>query len=272
MRYICRLAKTYQPAMRPYLLIIAGLLLFASCVSNKKVVLLQKNDVNAKNLPLDTVVRTYAIDTFEYRIQPNDILYVQFQSLTNKEFDFFSSSNTGQVQQLQNPGLMGELVNEHGEIGFPVVGKVKVAGLTLFQVQDTLRQIATMYIESPVVKVRLINYRVTFLGEVTREGVVTLTNNRVSMIEAIGAAGGLGELADRSNIKLIRQKGSQTEIQYIDLLDENFFKSPYYYVYQNDVIIVPPLRQRPFRKYFTTNLSVALSSISAILLIISLTR
>lgn len=258
--------------MRPYLLFVTGLLLFASCVPNRKVQMLQKNDVNAKNLPLDTVVRTYALDTFQYRIQPNDILYIQFQSLTNKEFDFLANTNAGQVVQMQNPGLFGELVDEKGEIGFPVVGKVKVAGLTLFEVQDTLRNIASQYIESPIVKVRLTNYRVTFLGEVVKEGVVTLTNNRVSMIEAIGAAGGLSELADRSNIKLIRQKGSQTEVQYINVLDENFFKSPYYYVYQNDVIIVPPLKQRPFRRYFTTNLSIALSTVSAILLIISLTR
>lgn len=259
--------------MRPYLLFIAGLLLFASCVSNKKVVLLQKNDVNAKNLPLDTVVRTYAIDTFEYRIQPNDVVFVQVQSLTNKEFDFFSPNPQGQLQQqFINPATMGELVNEQGEIKFPVVGKVKIAGLTIFEAQDSLQKIASQYVESPVVKLRLLNYRVTFLGEVTREGVVTLTNNRVSLIEAIGAAGGLGELADRSSIKLIRQHGSQTEVQYINLLDENFLTSPYYYVYQNDVIIVPPLRQRPFRRYFTQNLSVVLSTVSAILVIISLTR
>jgi len=246
--------------------------LACACVPNRKVQLLQKNDVNAKALPLDTVVRTYALDTFQYRIQPNDILYVQFRSLTKDEFDFFSSSQGGQVQQLQNPGLMGELVDEKGEIGFPVIGKVKVSGLTLFQVQDTLRSIASQYIDSPLVKVRLVNFRVTLLGEVVREGVVTLTNNRVSMIEAIAAAGGLGELADRSKVKLIRQNGSQTEIQYINLLDEDFFESPYYYVNQNDVIMVPALRQRPFRRYFTTNLSIALSTVSAILLIISLTR
>jgi polysaccharide export outer membrane protein len=258
--------------MRLWLPFIASVVLFASCVSNKKVVMLQKDDVNKKNLPLDTVVRTYALDTFSYKVQPNDILYIQFQSLTNKEFDFFSSANTGQPQQVQNPSLMGDLVNEKGEIGFPVMGKVKVAGLTVFQIQEMLRQLASRYIESPVVKVRLLNYRVTFLGEVNHEGVITLVNNRVSMIEAIGSAGGFGELADRSAVKLIRQRGSQTEVQYINLLDENFFKSPYYYVNQNDVIIVPPLRQRPFRKYFTTNLSVALSTISALLLIFSLTR
>jgi polysaccharide export outer membrane protein len=255
------------------LLFCAGILLLASCVPNRKIVLLQKHDVNTKNLPKDTVVRTYAIDTFQYKIQANDVLFIQYQSLTNKEFDFFSTGSSSVQQFNVNGGNVGgDLVDEKGEISVPVVGKYKIAGQTIFQAQENLKEVASRYIDNPIVKVRLMNYRITFLGEVNKEGVIILRNNRVSLIEAIGEAGGLGELADRANIKLIRQRGSSTEIQYVNLLDEDFFRSPYYYVYQNDVVIVPPLRQRPFRRYFTTNLSVALSAVSAILLILSLTK
>jgi polysaccharide export outer membrane protein len=214
------------------------------------------------------------VDTFQYRIQPNDILSVRFQSLTSEEFDVFNRETTVQMNgNLQTGSLMmGELVDEFGQIDLPAIGRVTVQGLTVFAAQDTLQRLANKFVEDPVVKVRLLNYRITILGEVNREGSITLSNNRVSMLEALGLAGGIGELGDRSKIKLIRQREGNTEIQYIDLQSESFLNSPYYYVYQNDVLIVPPLKQRPFRRYFGQNMSLFVSTVSVILLTINLIR
>ena len=250
----------------------AVMLFSGACISNKKSTLFQKNDVNGKNVPKDIVVRWYAPAQFDYKIQANDLLSIRFESLSPDQFNFLDNQNTlsGANAAIGGALMIGELVDEQGKVPFPVLGKVAVGGLTVFQAQDTLQNLADLYLDSPVVKVRLLNFRFTMLGEVAREGTTVLNNNRVTMIEAIGSGGGLGELADRSNIKLIRQINGATEVSYINLLDENFINSPYYYVYQNDVIIVPPLKQRPFRKYFGQNLSIVVSAITLLIVAMNL--
>jgi polysaccharide biosynthesis/export protein len=262
--------------MRQLLFFCFAIFILSACVSNRKVTLLQKDDVNATGLPKDKIVRSYAIDTFVYKIQSNDIVSVRFESLTSKEYDFFISQSAlaggGQLQP-GNALLIGELVDENGEIPIPLIGKFKIEGLTVFEAQQKLQDVAIRYgIQSPIVRVRLINYRITLLGEVNKEGTTFLTTNRVSILEAIGLAGGLGELADRSKVKLIRQRGNQTEVVYLNLLEEDFFKSPYYYTYQNDILIVPALRQRSYRKYFGQNLALFVSTVSVILLTLSLLK
>ncbi len=256
------------------LLYVSILLLGSSCVTNKQFVYLQKDDVNPSKgqLPIDSIVRTYQVEPYDYLIQTNDLISVRFESLSPKEYDFLSSQ-LQQQQQTATPGnalLMGELVDENGEIPYPVIGKVKVAGLSVFQLQDKLQQLAKDYLDSPVVKVRLMNYRMTMLGEVNREGTVIFTNNRVTLLEAIGLAGGLTDLADKKNMKMIRQINGKTEIAYVNLLDENFINSPYYYVHQNDVLITGALKQRSYRKYFGQNLAVVLSSLSLLLITLTL--
>ena len=90
------------------------------------------------------------------------------------------------------------------------------------------------------------------------------------MLEAIGLAGGLTELGDRSAIKLVRQYGDQVNVRYINILDEDFINSPYFYIHQNDIIVVPPLKQRPYRNYFGENFGFLVSSLTLLILILTL--
>lgn len=260
--------------MRFWLLTFCALGMLASCVPNRKYQYLQKDDVNAKQVKLDTVTRAYNMPDFTYRIQPQDILYIRFEHLSDEEFDFFSQQQNTRINSgASNIALFGELVNENGEIEYPVVGKIKVSGLTITEIQDKLEVIAgEAGLKSPAVSVRLVNFRFTVLGEVNMEGTVTSNNNRTSVLEAIGLAGGISELADRSKIKLIRQDGGKMEVIYLNLLDENLVDSPYYFLHQSDILIVPPLKQRPFRTYFAQNMSIFISSASLILLVITLSK
>jgi polysaccharide biosynthesis/export protein len=261
--------------MRFVLFLVLAIVVFGSCVPNRKYVYLQKNDLHKKDLPKDTIVRSYQLDIEEYKIQPLDILSIRMESLTAEEFDFMSKlypMEQGGGGGGQNLLLRGFLVDQQGNIEFPVVGKVKFGGLTVFQAQDSLQAAFKAFLKDPVARVRLLNFRFTVLGEVNNENQIVSQNTRVTLMEAIGMAGGLGELADRANVKIIRQVGDKAEVFYMNLLDENLLAAKNFYIQQNDIIMVPALRQRPFRMYWAQNLSLFVSTVSVILLVINLSR
>ena len=249
------------------------LFLITSCVQNRKVVYIQKDDLHSKELPLDSVVRIHAKGPWEYKVQPGDVLSIKLESLTKQDYNFFSqdiSKSAQQNIQSANAALFGELVDEGGEIEFPVLGKVKVGGMSSAEIEKTIGRLMDDYIENPIVKVKILNFRFTMLGEVNEEKTVSTFNTKVSLLEAIGLAGGLGDLADRSKIKIIRSDGNELKTVYVNLLDEDLLESPYYYVSQNDVIVVPALKQRPYRKYFRDNTALILSTLTTTLLILNI--
>jgi polysaccharide biosynthesis/export protein len=259
-------------------------------VPNRKLVYLQKDDVERRDhIVADTVVRVHRLNIEEYRIQPLDVLSITFKTLTSEEsedFDFLSQLSTANRSGSQGGGgssgggsssnsgslINGTIVNPQGEVEYAILGKIKVGGLTIFEAQDTLQALASKYLRDVVVRVRMMNFRFTVLGEVNTENTVVSLNPRVTMMEAVGLSGGFGELADRAHVKVLRQYGDRTEVFYVNLLEEKYIESPFYYVHQNDIIIVPPLKQRPFRRYFAPNLALATAVLSTILFIVSVAK
>lgn len=260
--------------VRLSLIFVLGCIIFSSCVPAKKIVFFQQDDLrNRKNIPKDSILRTHKMNIQEIRIQPLDILSISFESLTTADFDFFSRSLPDmRLGAAANSNLGGVLVDASGDIEYPVVGKIRLSGLTVFEAQDTLQQIALKYLRDVVVRVRLVNFRYTLLGEVNGEKTVISSSVRLTMAEAIAAAGGFSELADRANVKVIRQVGNESKVYYVNLLQEEFVESPYFYVQQNDVIIVPPLRQRTFKKYFVSNLGLITTGISAVIFLLTVSN
>lgn len=260
-------------------LLIVLILLSNACVVNKKVQYLQKEDVNLKSdaLVKDSIYRTYELSDFEYKLQPEDVISVKFYSLTPDEFNFFTlkGGNGNSFNQFQNGAaalVNGYLIDENGAVEFPVVGLVKIKNMTVYQAQNEILEMAKQYLESPVVEVRLLNFRFTLLGEVKKEGTIGSLNNRITMLEAIGLAGGFTDYADKANVKIIRQGDGKADVYYLNLLEENFVTSPYYYMNQGDVIIIPPLKQRPYQIYFGKNLALIISSVSLLILVLNLVK
>ena len=253
-------------------LYLVSLWIMVSCVTNKKTQYLQKEDVNPDSVLLNQVVRKYENHSLQYRVQPNDILYINVESLSNPNYNFFDLNPTASNLNITEnaAALNGHLVDLSGNIEFPVVDKIKVEGKTLFQIEAAIQEIAKNFVKDPVVNVRIVNFRFTVLGEVNKEGTINTTNYDVSIIEAISLAGGLNQLADRSKVKLIRQINGVSEIRYIDLLQEEFLESPNYYIHQRDVIVVPALKQKPFKTNFGPNLALILAGLTTILLSINI--
>lgn len=238
---------------------------------NKKILYLQSENELETDFPTDTVLRAYQMGNYEYRIQPEDILSIKIESLTEEEFDIFAKEqeNLGGANQA-NLALSGYLVDKKGRIHLSEVGEVDIAGLTIHETETKVSKVISQYVEKPAVKVRLINFRISVMGEVNQEMIVSSFENRMSIFEAIARAGGVTDLADRDKVKIIRQVNGQAKVMYVNLLDEELMNLPTFFVHPNDIIIVPPLKQRPFRTYFGQNLSLVLSSISVLLLTINI--
>jgi len=136
------------------------------------------------------------------------------------------------------------LIDEQGNIEFPVLGKLKLAGLTRIEVKEMLKEKLTVYIKDPIVNVRLKNFKITVIGEVGAPGSFTIPNERITVIEALGLAGDLEIKGKRTNITVIREKDGENTYHKLDLTSKEIFKSPVYYLAQNDVLYVEPNTSR----------------------------
>ena len=150
-----------------------------------------------------------------------------------------------QNQQGNNLELFtGYFVDEDGYIDFPVIGPVKVESLTISEAKSKLLGLIKPYLADAVINMRLLNFKITILGEVIQPGTVRLTNKRVTLLEAIGMAGDFSPYANRTNVLLIREQFGKREYIRFNLQSKEIFTSPYFYLQQNDVVYIEPIRAR----------------------------
>jgi polysaccharide export outer membrane protein len=140
-----------------------------------------------------------------------------------------------------NP-VFGYRINQQGEATLPYLGRVKVAGLSTDEVAAKLTPLLEQYLKQPIVSVRILNFKISVMGDVLRPDVFTIQNERITIIEALGLAGDLNVTAKRRNVLLIREYDGKREYLPIDLTSKKVFSSPYYYLQNNDVIYVEPDR------------------------------
>jgi polysaccharide export outer membrane protein len=242
------------------ILSVLGISAFCSCNTKKDILYFQGRPTEYT-----------ANSTFNPTIKPDDLLSVLVMANDEKSTALFNmplaiGNNLygGYVQGAPTPP--GYLVNADGNIEFPVIGEVKLAGLTRTQAIDLLKEKLSSYIVNPTISLRILNFRITVLGDVRNPGTFTIPNERVTILEALGIAGDLLITAERQNIMVIREENGKRREYRIDLTQESLFSSPAFFLEQNDVVYVEPNRaKRSASLLNASNTGIVLSSLSLVL-------
>jgi polysaccharide export outer membrane protein len=169
-------------------------------------------------------------------IQPGDLISVHVTSLSKEASSFF---NTLDDKGIEGP-VSSYLVSAAGTIDIPLVGSVKVSGMSATGAKEIITSGLSKYLVEPSVRVRIRNFKVTLLGEVSRPGVYPIENAKITLIEALGLAGDLTIFGQRANVLIIREENGERKFLRIDLKDQGLFNSDYYYLKNNDIVYVEP--------------------------------
>jgi polysaccharide export outer membrane protein len=166
--------------------------------------------------------------------------------------------------------MQSYLVDASGFIDFPVLGKLKVGGLTRSELMKLLETKIAQYIKNPIINVRLMNFKVSVQGEVTNPGTFSVNSDRVTLIEAISMAKDLTIYGKRDNILIIREVNGVKSYNRVDITKADFINSPYYYLSQNDVVYVEPNKTRINGAAVGANTGVIISITSLLITVITL--
>jgi len=250
---------------------IVVVLFFSSCRSYRQIPYFQNLE---KEGIINEDIKNYSV----LRIQQDDILAINVSSLNPEASAVFNTGNTSSVATLGGgtssiapaSALNGFLVDQNGAIQLPLVGSVKVAGLSTAEARALIQTKLLTYLKEPIVTLRITNFKVSVLGDVAHPGVFPVQSERISIPEALSMSGDLNITGMRKNILLIRENEGKRSYVRIDLNDKNIFNSPYYYLKTNDVLYVQPSNAK-YASVDTNyrNLSILLSTISILLVIIS---
>lgn len=257
--------------MNKILCFVVCCLFLAACSSYKNVPYLQNTEkikLAEQTLPL-----------YDAKIMPKDLLAITVNTTdpaVSAPFNLVMQSpvnvanpNTYSTTQ---PSIQQYLVSNSGEIDFPILGRLKVGGMTKGEAENMIRKKLSAYLkETPIVNVRMSNYKISVLGEVAKPGTFTVSNEKVNVLEALAMAGDMTVYGLRDNVKLIREDSlGHKQIIELNMNDANLILSPYYYLQQNDIIYVTPNKTKAKNSDIGSSTSLWVSVTSTMVSIVSL--
>jgi polysaccharide biosynthesis/export protein len=190
----------------------------------------------------DTTVKR-SVKPGELRIQKNDQLSIQVVSLSSDP----KADLLYNMPVTEGVAASGYLVDADGNIEYPRLGTIHAEGMTKQELGAEIKKRLTTPVEvlrSPTVIIRFLNYKITVLGFVGREGLLQVPGEKITILEAIGLAGGITDYGKKDKVKIIREHNDERTVGYVDLSSDSLFQSQFYYLVQNDVIIVEPTKAK----------------------------
>lgn len=233
--------------------------MLTSCVSREKIAYYQNIDnTEIVNKKFETKIKTD--DLLMIIVSAQDPIAAQpFNLTTNLSVDPVNQAGGGQMQQQLY------LVDDNGTIDFPTLGKIKVANKTKEEIVLDLQTKISKYVKTPIVNLRIMNYKVTVQGEVKMPGTHRITSERITLPEAISLSGDLTNYGRRDNILVLREENGEVKPYRIDITKADFINSDFYYLKQNDVVYVEPNKVATNSSAVGPNISIYLSAISLLL-------
>ncbi len=266
---------------RTTVLLLTITLLLQSCAT-------KRNLVYFSNLSDSTAYQEAIQNQVQPKIQPGDALAIKVTTLNPQSNILYNSGsvplmsgtdNSGQSTTLPIGGQIGSatladgyIVDNEGNINFPLLGKVALNGLTIDQAQQKMTDLISKTDKGVIVNISIQNYKVTVIGEVTRPGTFTVPNDKVNVLEALGMAGDMTPYAVRDNVLVVREKDGQRTMQRLNLNDKAVFQSPFFYLQQNDVVYVQPenkLKAAQVDTRYITLIPIITAAISALAIVLT---
>lgn len=240
---------------------------FGSCTQQKKIIYLQKK------LESDTL-SVYTNNHPEYFLKAGDILYISIASINQEVVNAFNiNQSTVYTAYYTDASLYvnGYSVSDSGLIDIPIFGRIEVMGLSVAKAREKIQERVNQYLKDATVKVKLLSFKVTMLGEVGRPGIYNNYNDNITVLEAVGMAGDITDYGNKTKVLVVRPTENGNETFRLDLTDINILASDAYYLMPNDIVYVEPVRTKIFRLN-APNISIILSMITTTIIIINFNR
>lgn len=225
------------------ILSLLSIVFFFSCVPHKKTLLLKSSDEQA------VVALPLKVGDVYYKVQVEDLIDVKVASPDVESMQIFNPGGGGGGES--SFYLNSYQVDREGNIQFPLLGDIYVLGLTTTEIKDLISEKLESYFKQMTVAVRLVSFKVTFLGEVNNPSTISLYSEHTNFFEALSKVGGLSQFANSRRVKIVRKDGGEAEVYWVDISTQDFLSSEYFYLQPNDIVYIEPLKAKAVRGNLT---------------------